>query len=444
MNQAWIRFLPSFIRNKLNGRHSLQQVLSNTGWLLADRLVRMGVGLLVGVWVARYLEPQQFGLLNYAIAFVSLFSAIAGLGLDGIVIREIVKSPEHTGELLGTTFTLKITGGFVSWLLTIGGAILLRPQDTLMHWLIGIIAAGTIVQALDTIDFWFQAQVQSKYSVYAKNIAFICISIVKVWLIQKHAPLIAFAWAGLAETIIGAIGLAIVYRIQGHQVLSWRFHSGIAKRLLQDSYPLIFSSIIIIIYMRVDQIMLAQMIGEQEVGIYSSAVRLAEVWYFIPGAIVSSTFPSIVEVKKISESLFYEKLQSLYKVIALLSYAVAIPVTFLSGWVIELLFGSAYARAAPMLSILIWSGLFVGLGVARSTFLTVMNWNKLHLMTVGFGCMINVVLNLFLIPLYGGVGAAIATCIAYWVATHGACFMHKHLLKTGHMLTKAMFSPINL
>jgi len=420
---------------------SLQNILVNTGWLFADRILRMGVGLFVGVWVARYLGPEQFGLYSYAIAFVSLFGAFATLGLDGIVVRDIVRDPACKYETLGTAFVLKLIGGSLTCLLVIIAISLLRPHDRLTHWLVGITAVGMIFQAFDTIDFWFQSQVKSKYTVYAKNTAFLLITLIKIVLMLMKAPLLAFAWAGFAEIVVGAIGLIIAYQINGHYIKAWRGSIARAKSLFSDSWPLILSGIVIMIYMRIDQVMLGEMVGNQEVGVYSVAVRLAEVWYFIPMSFVSSTFPSVVEAKAISEDLFYERLQKLYNLMSLMAYVVAIPVTFIAGWVIEIVFGVAYRGAGPMLAVLIWAGLFVNLGVARSSFLTTLNWTGVHFMTVFLGCLVNVVLNYLLIPLYGGMGAAIASCFAYWFAVHGACFFYKPLFKTGYMLTKAMIYP---
>jgi O-antigen/teichoic acid export membrane protein len=165
------------------------------------------------------------------------------------------------------------------------------------------------------------------------------------------------------------------------------------------------------------------------------------VWYFFPIIITSSVFPSIVEAREMGESIFYERIQKLYNFIAFLSYCVAVPVTFLAGWVIHHLYGNSYREAGPMLAVLIWSLLFTSLGVARSTFLTTMNWTKVHFVTVASGCIINVILNYILIPVYGGMGAVIASCIAYWFAAHGSCFLHEPLHKTGLMLTKAILCP---
>ena len=111
MNHAWTKLLPSFIWTRLDGRLTLQKTIANTGWLFADSILRMGVGMFVGVWIARYLGPQQFGVLSYAMAFVALFSAVATLGLDSIVIREVLRNPASANEIMGSAFILKLAGG---------------------------------------------------------------------------------------------------------------------------------------------------------------------------------------------------------------------------------------------------------------------------------------------------------------------------------------------
>jgi len=441
MNPGWMKYLPLFIRQQLEERLYLQNVMSNMGWLLADKILRMGVGLIVGIWLAKYLGPEQFGLWSYAIAFVSLFSAVAALGLDGIVVRDLVRDPSGKDEILGTAFILKLMGGALTLFLATASISMIRPHGEIARWLVLIAAAGMIFNAFDTIDFWFQSQVQSKYSIYAKNSAFLVLSVVKVYLILAKAPLIAFACVGLAEIVTGSAGMLVTYRISGQHIRCWQANVPRAIGMLKDSWPLILSGVAIMIYMRIDQVMIGEMVGDKEVGIYSVAVQLVEAWYFLPGIVVSSVFPSIVEAKAMSDAVFYERLQKLYNFLALMAYVVAIPVTFLAGWIVKILFGVPYAKAGPMLAVLIWSILFTSLGMARSTFLTTMNWTRIHFVTVGCGCVINIALNFILIPEYGGMGAVIASCIAYWFAAHGSCFLYKPLNKTGSMLTKAILYP---
>src|SRR5512139_3639567 len=180
MNQSWTRFLPASLKTKIEGRNYLQNVVSNTGWQFTDNILRMGVGLFVGIWLARYLGPEKFGIFSYALAFVALFSPLASLGLDDIVVRNLVRDPYSREETLGTAFLLKLASGVLSFVVATGTIFVLRAADNQSHWLVGIIAAGAVFQAFSTIEFWFNSQVQAKYSILAKNSAFLICSALKV------------------------------------------------------------------------------------------------------------------------------------------------------------------------------------------------------------------------------------------------------------------------
>lgn len=441
MNAWWTKYLPEILREWLEGRHDLQKTIGNTGWLFAEKILRLGVGLLVSIWMTRYLGPEKFGLLSFATSFVLLFSSIGLLGLDSIVVRNIVRDPSCRDETLGSAFVLKLFGGVVAFALILVTIIILRPDDRLTQLLVGITALGMLFQMFSTIDLWFQSQVQSKYSAYVRSAAFMIVSAAKVTIIILHAPLAAFAWAGAADIVIGSLGLIIAYRANGLHMKSWRATRTMATELLRDSWPLMFTDILVLIYMRVDKVMLGEMSGNTELGVYSVAVLIAEVLYFIPMVINSSVFPSIVKAKGVSEDYFYARLQQLYNLMAFLGYAVALPITFLAGWLIPFMFGTAYSGAAPMLIGLVWAGVFINFMIARSYYLTAMNWTRLHFIIDFLGCVLNVALNFWLIPRYGGMGAVFASFITYWFVVHGLCFVFKPLFKTGTMMTKAMVYP---
>ncbi|MBN3872993.1 flippase [Nostoc sp. JL33] len=403
--------------SKFKSRSGLRAIIANTGWLFADRILRMGASLVVGVWVARYLGVQQYGLFNYALAFVSLFSPIFTLGLDDVVVRHIVRQSSNKEEILGTTFWLKFLGGIASVLLAVSTMFFLGEHETLKIWLVAILGMAGIFRATDTIEVWFQSQVQSKYTVIAKNTAFILNSVIKIALILTKAPLLAFAWVTLAEFAMSAIGLLIVYQVKGSSLWLWRWSFSAAKTLLKESLPLIFSGFAILIYMRIDQVMLGQMIGNSEVGIYSAAVRISEIWYFIPGAIVSSVAPSIYAAKEKSESLYYQRIGKLLSLMTCISFAIALPLTFLSDKIIMVMFGSGYAEAGTILAVHIWTSLFVFMGLATSPWFIAEGLNHVSLGKTLFGAILNIILNLLLIPKYAGLGAAIATIISQAAAT---------------------------
>ncbi|MEH2023970.1 flippase [Nostoc sp.] len=393
-------------------RSGLRAIIANTGWLFADRILRMGASLVVGVWVARYLGVQQYGLFNYALAFVALFSPIFTLGLDEVVVRHLVRQSSNKEEILGTTFWLKFLGGIASVLLAVSTMFFLGEQETLKIWLVAILGIAGIFRASDTIELWFQSQVQSKYTVIAKNTAFLLNTVIKIALILTKAPLLAFALVTLAEFAMSAIGLLIVYQVKGASLWLWRWSFAAAKTLLKESLPLIFSGFAIMIFMRIDQVMLGQMIGDSEVGVYSAAVRISEIWYFIPGAIVSSVAPAIYAAKEKSESLYYQRIGQLLSLMTCISLAIALPMSFLSDKIIMVMFGSGYAEAGAILAVHIWTSLFVFMGLATSPWFIAEGLNHVSLGKTLFGAILNIVLNLLLIPKYAGLGAAIATIIS--------------------------------
>ena len=391
-------------------------IVGNAGWLFFERALRMVLGFSVGIWVARYLGPGQFGLLSYSIAFVDLFGAIAALGLDSLVVRDLVRDPSRKYEILGTTFALKALGGLTAVLMVLGAVLLLNPDDSLIRWLVAILAVGAVFRAFDTIDFWFQSRVRSKYAVIARSTAVLLVAALRVGLIWLEAPLIAFAWASLAEALLVALGLALVYRHDGQHLLVWRVGVGRGKALLSQSWPLILSGLAVLVYMRIDQIMLREMVGDQAVGVYSAALRISEAWYIIPVAVVSSVFPSIIRAKETSESLYYRRLEQLFGFMAGIGIAIALPMTFLSGPLVLLLFGERYQAAGSILAIHIWAAIFVFYGVVQSSWFINEGLTRLSLTRTAAGALVNVALNLVLIPAYGGVGAAIATVISYAIA----------------------------
>lgn len=412
----------------------------NTTWLFAEQGLRILSGLFVGVWVARYLGPNQFGIFSYAFAFTSIFSGLAKLGLDEIMVRELVNHPEMRDKYLGTAFWLKIFGALI--VMGIMAAIVpFTTNDATTNLFIFIIASSLIFQSFELVDFYFQSQVLARIISICKVIQLTLSSIIKIYLILTKADLIWFVLATSFDAITLAASYIIAYRLRKNPAFFKHFDTQIAKKLLKDSWPLIFTSIVVSIYMRIDQIMIKEILGEYQVGIYSVAVRLSEAFYFIPMLITSSLFPAILNVKKHSEELYRQRLQRLYTFMAWFAIAIALPMTFFSNSLISILFGKAYIEAGKVLMINIWASIFVFLGVSFSKYLLAENLTKIAFQRTFIGAISNVLLNLWLIPYYGVSGAAIATLLAQFIANFGYDIFDKRLHQQLVMKTKAILMP---
>lgn len=387
----------------------------NSGWLVGEKVLRLSVGLLVGVWVARYLGPEQFGLFSYVQSFVFLFSVVATLGLDEIVVRELVKDPGNGGRLIGTAFCLKFFGAILT-LLILALAVNLTTNDSYTNLLVLIVASATIFQSFNVIDFYYQSKVLSKYTVYSNLLALTLSSLSKITLILLDAPLIAFGIVIMVDAIILAVGLIYFYiKSLNLSLFKWSFSLVTAKSLLRDSWPLILAGFVISIYMKIDQVMIKEMMSVEAVGQYAAAVRLSEAWYFIPMVICGSLFPAIVNARENNKIIYFKRLQRLYTLMVWSGIMIAVPATFFGGWLVSALYGDAYNQATPVLIIHIWAGVFVFLGVAFNKFLTAEALVIKTFYRTFFGALINITLNFLLIPTYGITGAATATLISQFI-----------------------------
>jgi O-antigen/teichoic acid export membrane protein len=427
--------------SKLFEHKGFKKYFFNTGWLMADKVLRLFVGLFVGVYVARYLGPEKFGILSFAMSFVALFGAFAKLGLDGIVVRNAVQDPESRDELLGTAFGLRMIGGLVL-LGVVFGAIQLTDSDPLTQFIVMIIAAGHVLQAFQVIEFYFQSQVMARLATIAGISGLITSAVIRLALIWSGASLVWFAWVVVVEHGLKGLVLAGLYIRQRIPLWHWRFRFGQAKMLLRDSWPLILSGLVVMVYMRIDQVMIKMMLDNRAVGNYAAAVRLSEAWYFVPMAITQSLFPAILSAKKQSEKLYYDRLQKLYDLMVWLAIAVALPTTFLSGWVVNLLYGQEYSQSGGVLAIHIWAGVFVGIGVASGRWLLTENMQLFAFYRTLFGAIANVILNFILIPIWGIYGAAFSTLLSQMIASYLGYACSKRTFITFKMQTLSFFWPL--
>jgi len=435
-----LKVLPVGLQDKIKRSQGLQDILTNTGWLFADKIVRMGIGVFVGIWVARYLGPDQFGILNFAAAFVALFGVVATLGLNSIVVRDLVKEAGNEDSILGTAFILQFLAGILAYALVVITITVFQPDDDLARFIVIILGLVLIFKASEVARYWFESQVMSKYTVWVESSIFLLISITQVVLILNQATLMGFVWVTVAGGLLVSIVLMGVYSWRTGRIDAWRFDYSRAKTLLKDSWPLLLSGMTIMVYMRIDQIMLGQMLGVESVGIYSAAVRISEVWYFIPVAITASVFPSVIKIKKESEQKYIYRFQRLFNIMVMLGVVVAIPVTFFSDWIITLLFGPDYINAGAVLIVHIWSGIFVSLGITSGMWLVNENLQRLAFYRTLVGAIVNIVANIYLIPYFGTVGAAVGTLLSQFIAAYMFDLFNTKTRAMFWMKTRAFYS----
>jgi len=399
----------------LQNHQGFMKYFSNSVWLLLEKILRIVVGLFIGVWIIRYLGPDQFGTLSYIGSFVGIFGSIASLGVDVILVRELVKTHDRRDELLGTAFGIKLLGATISIILLVIGTTF-TSNDQYTNFLILIISPLIIFNSFNVVDLYFQSIVKNKYIVYVNVVSLFISSIIKILLLLNEAPLEFFVYMVLFDSIVVAIGYLILYKKLNFSVLLWRFRLNTFKILLKDSWPLIFSGVVISLYMRIDQIMIKEMLDFHAVGQYAAAVRLSEAWYFIPVILGNTLVPAIIKAKSTSESLYYKRLQNFYTFMVWIAIFAAVSITFLSEFIINILYGSSYNEAIAVLVIHVWAGVFLSLGIACGKWYLAENYTIGALKKAILGLSFNLLGNYILIPMYGIQGAAISTLFGHLAA----------------------------
>lgn len=324
--------------------------------MFLEKIAESAVGLFFGIWLARYLGPQQFGLLSYSQSFAGLFAAIAVLGLDSIVVREIVRGVSKTETILGTCFWLRICGSLVM-LLILSFGVNLTSDDTYTRILIFVIAGGMIFQSFNVIDFYFQAKVLSRYVVFAQLIGLLLSSVIKAVLILAKAPLILFAVALLVDSIILALGLIYFYLRVDNNFQGWHFDTKAAKNVLRESFPVMVSFLATTISLRVNEIIIKQLLDTRSVGLYAASLKLVELWYFIPVLLSQSLFPALVRARK--EADYQQKVETLASLLLVCSFCIVIILAVVKNFVIIRVLGEKYAASTELIPILMLAIVFV-------------------------------------------------------------------------------------
>lgn len=400
-----------------------KKYFANTSWLLLERVVRLVVVLGTGILVARYLGPELFGQLNYATGFVGLFFALTTMGLDEIVVRDLVKDPSRRNELLGTSAVIKLLGSILLVVL-VTVATFIRGMDGLTATLVIVIGAAEILRPFGVIDWYFMAHVRSRETVVVQMVQVFVSAAFKVVMVLIEAPLVWFAWVYVLEGALLAVGYVIMYRRDGSLIKAWRYSGQMASYLMGQSWPLVIYGMALYIQAKIDQVMIFDVlrakVGEAaanaEVGQYSNALKMIEALGFLPVIVQRSLAPAITRAKVQGEVLYGDRILNQYRLMFLLFLLTSIPLYFTAEPIMVFLFGEEYRPAGFLLSLFAIRLLFTNMGVAKASFITNESLFKYSLMTAVVGATLNIGMNYFLISEYKAIGAIWATIASFAVS----------------------------
>ena len=403
-----------------------RRYFTNTAWLFGEQILRIVAGLLVGVYVTRYLGPDKYGVFSYAIAFVALFASVAKLGLDGIVVRDLVKNPGRQDAYLGTAFWLKAMGALLAGAcVAVALAGIDNPNSTKLY--ISIIAGGLIFQSMEVVDFYFQSQVQARYVSICKIIQLSISSLLKLYFVATGADLVWFVAVSVVDQATLAAALLYAYLSQKNSSFLAVFDVEIAKHLLRGAGPLLVSSILVAVYVNIDRILLKEMTDVRAVGIYTAATALVLPLYLVPRLITNSVYPAMVNAKQRSEDEYNRRISMLYKYLLVFGAIASAFVSLLAPEIIGLLYGHRFDESATVLRIYVWNLLVICFSSVFGKWLLTENLQRLTpafslvaIVSTVTGCLV-------MIPHWGVNGAAMAALFGQLVPFIGFAVGNKQL-----------------
>lgn len=413
--------------------------MRNSGWLVAGKSLTLGLAFISIAVVARVYGPSTFGALSLSLSIVALLIPFIQLGLNSIVTRDLVNDPGRQGEILGTVMVMRSVGTLISMLMIALLVVFGSFSDASIENYVQILLLGELAKVGLVFSFWFESKTQGKIVAICEFLAtFIaCTTRVVFSFLKMDFEYIVYAHA-FEGALIGSFYM-VAFRFWARPVQRVEFSLSLAFQYLKKCLPLVASSLTAVIYQKIDQVMLAYYMDHAAVGVYAVASRISEMWYFVPTMIAVSAFPTILNAKTESLLEYNSYLQRIFDYLALIGFSAAICVTVVSPFFIVSFFGPEYSSSVAILVVHVWGGVFISMRALVSKWILAEDILRYSLISQGAGAIINIALNTIMIPLYGPLGAGIATLIAYATAGYLIFAISPATREVFFMMTKSLF-----
>lgn len=413
------------------------KVLSNISWLVGGRIVQMLFSFIVGILTARYLGPQNYGLINYGSVYTGVFSSVCSLGLNSIVVKELIQKQDRQGETLGTIIGMKFVASVLSMVSIFVLSSIIDAGNPTTIKVVVLCSIGMVFQAFTIFEYWFQSRLQSKVAAIATMVAYIIVSIYRIVLLAMGKSILWFAIATSIDYLCIALILYLFYKKANGPRLSFSFCR--ARTMLKQSYHFILSNLMVAIYGNTDKFMLKHILGNEiEVGYYATAVAICSMWTFVLQAVIDSFYPTIMELREEDYHKYRNRNVQLYSIVFYISVLVSIFIMVFAELGIKILYGDSYLGAVAPLRIITWYTAFSYLGVARNAWMVCENKQKYLKYLYVSAALLNVIINLILIPRFGSAGAAMASLITQMSTSIVLPFFIKPIRENAVMMVDAI------
>ncbi len=412
------------------------KILRNVFWAVLGKFVNMFGMLFLGILVARYLGPDRYGLMNYVISYVSIFSVLAGFGMTSIEVRELSSHPENRDKILGTCFFIRLFFAFLAYVVLVI-IVMISNKD---HYCIILIISYAFVLftgCFEVIRNYFSSIIKNEYVVKSEITRTIIGAIIKIILLMIHSPLEWFIIASVFDTVLVSSGYVISYNKEVGSIRAWSFDKNKVSYYVKQAFPLVLSGASIVIYERIDQVMIGDLLNKAEVGYFATAGRFLGLILFLPGIMTQTVVPLLVQSLNRNRIEYEEKAKQVVSIVTWISIFLASIVSCLSYWIIYYTYGVQYLAAVPVLQILAWKTVGMGLSGAAGQLIIIEKIHKWAVFRNLIGCAVCICLNLLMIPIYGIIGSAFITIITVFIS---GCLSNIFIPPYHHILKIEMYA----
>ena len=411
-------------------------VFKNAGWIIGCKIVQSLINFVIGMITARYLGPANYGVISYVASIVAFALPLMQLGLKNTLVKEFVQAPEKEGTILGTAMVINIISSIACMIGSVAFVAFVNAGETETIIVCALYSLTLLFNATEMTQYWFQSKLLSKYPSIAALVAYVVVAIYKIYLLVTQKSIVWFALSNVIDYALISVMLIVIYVKVGGQKLSFNWSLG--KELLSRSKYYIIPSMMVIIFQHTDRIMIKLMAGETETGLYSAAITCIGITGFVFAAIIDSARPLILEEKVKNEANYEKRVIQLYSLITCLSLAQSIGMTVLAKPIVLILYGADYSKTALILAVAVWYITFGHYGSVRNIWILAENQQK-YLTGINIaGASANILLNLCLIPIFGAVGAAIASVVTQFFTNVIIGFIVKPIRRNNYLMIQGL------
>lgn len=409
---------------------------------MGDYIFSLTASLIVGIAVARYLGPEMYGIIAFATAVYTLLVIIVSLGIDDIIMKDMLQYEERQGSIQGSALFVKSAVAFLVYGIIFIYFLINYSGEKLYSVL--IITGAVLFQPLSVFSCIFLINAQAKYTSLARMISYTLSSLLKIILIIFKAPVTYFAFAVFLDYAVLYLTVVLMYKYKKYTVSGWHIDISYIKYILKSAVPLFAAVLFYTFYQKVTVIIISSMYSDYASGIYSAAARLTEIWYLVPAVLMTAFYPAVVKAKQISEEEYNKRIKTLFYVTTIPFILMAFFAALLSPFIIKILYGEKYIESSIVLSLTIWSVPFISFYVISSKCFILENKVKHLLLRSALSFILIIFLGCILGSFYYLKGFSIAVVVSSFISFFLIDLFFKDTRELFFIKLSSMFLPFTL